>query len=78
LLKVKVSRSRERFTMMYSASLNFPARISSAGGLGELAALVVAQVAGERSVAEGGRPVEVPDFTRGPWKPTSPLPSSED
>jgi hypothetical protein len=28
----------------------------------------------ERSVAEGSRPVEVPDFTRGRWKTTAPLP----
>jgi predicted dehydrogenase len=28
----------------------------------------------ERSVAEGSRPVEVPDFTRGRWKTTPPLP----
>jgi hypothetical protein len=27
----------------------------------------------ERSVAEGSRPVEVPDFTRGRWKTTPPL-----
>jgi hypothetical protein len=28
----------------------------------------------ERSVAEGSRPVAVPDFTRGRWKSTAPLP----
>jgi hypothetical protein len=27
----------------------------------------------EQSVAEGSRPVEVPDFTRGRWKTTPPL-----
>jgi hypothetical protein len=27
----------------------------------------------ERSVAEGSRPVEVPDFTRGRWSNTPPL-----
>ncbi|PYQ11352.1 MAG: hypothetical protein DMF80_21970 [Acidobacteria bacterium] len=31
----------------------------------------------ERSVAEGSRPVEVPDFTRGRWKTTPPLPVIE-
>lgn len=31
----------------------------------------------ERSVAEGSRPVEVPDFTRGGWKTTTPLPIIE-
>ena len=31
----------------------------------------------ERSVAEGSHPVEVPDFTRGRWKTTPPLPVIE-
>jgi hypothetical protein len=31
----------------------------------------------ERSVAEGSRPMEVPDFTRGRWKTTLPLPIIE-